>query len=104
MSTARLKLVVPPPLARKLECSACGATTDAACDCGASYTPAGARAAKAVAANPERSDRAIAAELGVAPNMGRDSSATHALVLGFFVALASAQGVHASVESYSHRS
>jgi hypothetical protein len=49
----------------RLECSKCGAATDAACDCGEPYVPAGARAAKAVAENPQKSDRAIAAETGV---------------------------------------
>lgn len=34
---------------------------------GVAYVPAGKRAAAAVAANPEKSDRAIAAELGVSP-------------------------------------
>jgi len=38
---------------------------DAACNCNAPYLPAGQRAAEAVAANPERSDRAIAAAIGV---------------------------------------
>jgi len=38
---------------------------DAACNCGAPYVPAGRRAAEAVATNPEKSDRAIAAEIGV---------------------------------------
>jgi hypothetical protein len=53
----------PKPI-YQLKCSVCGAAADAACDCGASYSPAGARAAKAVARNPEKSDRAIAAETG----------------------------------------
>lgn len=48
-----------------LQCSACGATARAACNCGAPYVPAGKRAAEAVAANPEKSDRAIAEETGV---------------------------------------
>lgn len=46
--------------AARLECSNCGATTDAACNCGVPYVTAGERAAKAVAANPEKSNRAIA--------------------------------------------
>jgi flagellar hook-length control protein FliK len=50
---------------RAMQCSACGATGIAACDCGEPYLPATARAAKAIAANPEMSDRAIAAEIGV---------------------------------------
>lgn len=52
--------------ATKLECSSCGVTVDGGCDCGAAYnvTP-GRRAAVAVAATPQRSDRAIAAEIGV---------------------------------------
>jgi hypothetical protein len=49
----------------RLECSECGAMADAACSCGAPYLPAGARAAQAVADNPGKSDRAIAADLGV---------------------------------------
>ena len=36
-----------------------------ACNCGAPYLGAGQRAAEAIAANPERSDRSIAAELGI---------------------------------------
>ena len=52
----------------ELECSKCGATVEAACNCAAAYVPAGARAAQAVAENPEKSDRAIAAELGVGSN------------------------------------
>lgn len=49
----------------RIECSKCGASANAACGCGASYVPAGTRAAKGIAANPRKSDRAIAAELGV---------------------------------------
>jgi len=51
---------------RAMECSSCGAAGIAACDCGAPYvTPAFVRAAKAIAASPNKSDRAIAAELGI---------------------------------------
>jgi hypothetical protein len=50
---------------QRLECSSCGATANAACDCGAPYVPAGVRAADAIAANPEKSDRRIAKEIGV---------------------------------------
>ena len=49
----------------KLQCSSCGADATASCDCGVAYVPAGKRAQEAVAASPERSDRAIAAEIGV---------------------------------------
>jgi hypothetical protein len=49
----------------RLECSECGATTDAACDCGAPYIPARTRAAKAVAIHPFKSDRELARECGV---------------------------------------
>src|SRR6516165_1045598 len=48
-----------------LRCSTCGATTDAACDCGAEYVQAGVLAAAAIEANPELSNRAIAAQIGV---------------------------------------
>lgn len=57
--------IIKLPRSSRLECSTCGATAEAACDCGAPYIPAGARAAKAIAGSPEKSDRAIAAEIGV---------------------------------------
>jgi hypothetical protein len=55
----------PNPTPAKICCSACGVSADAACDCGAPYLPVGQRAAEAIARNPEKSDRAIAAEIGV---------------------------------------
>ena len=48
-----------------IQCSACGACVDAACDCGAAYVTAGTRAKAAIAKTPEKSDRSIAAEIGV---------------------------------------
>jgi hypothetical protein len=48
-----------------MHCSACGAEAKAACACGAPYVSAAARAIAAIAKNPEKSDRAIAAEIGV---------------------------------------
>jgi hypothetical protein len=65
---------------RALSCSACGAAGYAACDCGAPYLPAATRAAKAIAENPNKSDRAIAAEIGVSDrtvNRARNATATH---------------------------
>jgi hypothetical protein len=59
------KIIAINPNAARLECSLCGASTNAACECGAPYVPAGARAAAAVAADPEKSDRALATEVGV---------------------------------------
>jgi hypothetical protein len=49
---------------RALACSACGAAGEANCDCGAPYMPASVRAAKAIAENPGKSNRAIAAGIG----------------------------------------
>lgn len=46
-------------------CAKCGAKAKAGCDCEAAYIPAHAFAAKAVAAHPEKSDRAIAKDIGV---------------------------------------
>lgn len=57
--------VIALPIARNLRCSDCGAPGEATCDCGAAYVPAGQLAAKAIAANPDKSDRAIAEEIGV---------------------------------------
>lgn len=50
---------------RAMECSSCGAAGIAACDCGAPYMPASARASAAIAADRDKSDRAIAADLGI---------------------------------------
>lgn len=50
---------------QRLRCSGCGAVAEASCDCGVGYVPAHEYAAKAVAANPEKSDRAIAAVFGI---------------------------------------
>lgn len=55
----------------KLVCSACGAVGKGSCLCGAHYVPAGERAAKAAAANPEKSARAIADDLGVSKDTVR---------------------------------
>jgi hypothetical protein len=49
----------------RLICTGCGAETNATCNCGMEYRPKLLRAREAVAANPEKSDRAIAKELGV---------------------------------------
>jgi hypothetical protein len=65
VSASVITMPRPAAAARQIGCWSCGATTDAACDCGVAYVPAGQRAADAVAANPEKTDRAIAAEIGV---------------------------------------
>lgn len=70
--------------ALEIGCTGCGATVDAACDCGVPYMPAGQRAAAAIAANPRMSDRAIATELGIGSNTVRrarqQSTAPHGAV------------------------
>ena len=43
----------------------CGSEAKASCSCGVSYVPKKVRAAEAVAANPEKSNRAIAEDLNV---------------------------------------
>jgi DNA-binding transcriptional MocR family regulator len=68
---------------RSMQCSACGAASTAACDCGAPYVPATARAAKAIAATPRKSDRAIAREIGVSDTTvlrARRATASHEAV------------------------
>src|SRR2546430_5482496 len=59
------RIAPKPETPLQIKCSSCGATADAACDCGAAYVPAGARAAKAIEKNPGRSNRALAADIGV---------------------------------------
>ena len=49
----------------RLICTGCGAETSATCDCGMEDRPKLVRAREAVAAEPERSDRAIAKKLGL---------------------------------------
>jgi hypothetical protein len=61
----------------RLECSTCGATADAACNCGAPYVRAGSRAAQAIAANPEKSNRMIAEETRISePTIRRARKST----------------------------
>jgi DNA-binding MarR family transcriptional regulator len=65
------------PSIAQLQCSGCGATTNAACNCGAPYVPAGTRAAEAIAKNPEKSSRKIAEEIGVSePTVRRARKST----------------------------
>jgi hypothetical protein len=54
-----------------LICSICGAKAEAKCACGATYIPASKLAERAVIANPELSDRALAAQLGVGKDVVR---------------------------------
>ena len=65
--------------ASRMQCSACGATAKAACDCGAPYVPARLRAAAALAAEPGKSNRAIADAAGVGKDtVRRERKATGA--------------------------
>jgi transposase-like protein len=52
----------------QLVCSDCGAPGQGSCKCGAPYVSPGERAEAAVKANPEKSDRVIAEELGINHN------------------------------------
>jgi hypothetical protein len=55
--------IVTLPL--RLRCSCCGATAEATCECGVAYVPPVEFARQAVERSPEKSDRAIAEEIGV---------------------------------------
>lgn len=50
---------------QRMICSGCGAEANASCNCGVAYQPKSVRAAAAVAVDPGKSDRAIAADIGV---------------------------------------
>jgi hypothetical protein len=69
MRKANAMLAEKPARAR-LECSACGATANAACDCGAPYVPSTAEkrelVAEALKKNPKKSNRQVAQAVGVA--------------------------------------
>jgi hypothetical protein len=62
----------------RLTCSACGTEVNASCNCGKPYLPR-QRAAEAVAAHPEKSNRAIADEIGASEatvRRARDATAS----------------------------
>jgi hypothetical protein len=76
-----------PVIERQLECSKCHATVKVGCNCGVAYlyVKAGVRAAEALAAHPEKSDRAIAEEVGVSDmtvGRARKLTATNVAVEG----------------------
>jgi hypothetical protein len=48
----------------QLQCTLCGRETVAACNCNAVYRPKAQQAAEAIAAHPEKSNRALAEEIG----------------------------------------
>jgi len=52
---------------QRMVCTGCGAEANASCNCGVAYQPKSVRAAAAVKATPEKSDRAIAKEIGASP-------------------------------------
>ena len=54
----------PVPSIARLACTACGAETNASCNCGVAYKPVEV-AKKAIEADPQKSNRAIAKETGV---------------------------------------
>jgi len=67
----------------RLACSACGAEANASCNCGKPYEPKLQRAADAVAEHPEKSNRAIAEQIGVdekTVRKARSSTADHSAV------------------------
>jgi hypothetical protein len=57
--------IIHPISIRRMVCTRCGAEANASCNCGVTYQPKAVRAAEAIKANPGKSDRAIAAEVGV---------------------------------------
>jgi hypothetical protein len=54
-----------PEAKPRLHCAECGVTVEAQCGCGVGYITAAEAAARAIKATPEKSDRAIAEEIGV---------------------------------------
>jgi hypothetical protein len=60
-----LSQVVYPISIQRMVCTGCGAEANASCNCGKPYVPKSLRAAEAIRANPEKSNRAIAADIGV---------------------------------------
>lgn len=56
---------------QRMVCTACGSEANASCNCGKPYVPAKQRAAEAIKANPQKSNRAIADEIGVSKDTVR---------------------------------
>jgi hypothetical protein len=50
---------------QRMVCTGCGAEANASCNCGKPYVPKAVRAREAIEANPEKSNRAIAADTGI---------------------------------------
>lgn len=50
---------------QRMVCTGCGVEANASCNCGVAYTPKKLRAAEAIKANPQKSNRAIAEETGI---------------------------------------
>jgi hypothetical protein len=50
---------------QRMVCTGCGAEANASCNCGKTYVPAAVRAKEAISSNPGKSNRALAAEIGV---------------------------------------
>jgi hypothetical protein len=61
---------------QRLICAGCGAETNATCNCGMEYRPKAARAREAIEATPEKSNRAIAEEIGVDEKTVRKARST----------------------------
>ncbi len=67
----------------RLACTLCGAEANASCGCNAIYRPKAQRAAEAIKEHPEKSNRAIADEIGVdekTVRQARDSTADNSAV------------------------
>jgi hypothetical protein len=77
------RLIDPPSIkvaVQRMSCSACGAEANASCTCGVPYVPKAMRAAVAIAADPTKSNRAIADEIGVSEptvRRAREAGASH---------------------------
>ena len=79
--TAEIHQLKAKPITVNWMCSSCG--VDAGCNCGAPLMSKAKRAAEAIAANPQKSDRAIAEDLGVGTmtvNRARKSTVPHGTV------------------------
>lgn len=50
---------------QRMACTACGSEANASCNCGKPYVPKRQQAREAIEANPRKSNRAIADEIGV---------------------------------------
>lgn len=67
---------------QRMACTSCGVEANASCNCGVAYAPKIVRATEAIKANPQKSNRAIAEEIGADEKTVRKARADQSAPVG----------------------